>query len=235
VPPYRWDAGSARIPILRSRPGIDYTSNQFNWRRFSHFSYPGRLRRPRRGQVWFFRVSQQPSGKRSSHVPKSRPDRLLGSLGADRRALLSACFLLLVQMAGFHTILKSARFIYPSYTAIEMQGFAQVLADSIRARIQSGQNISVKPELSGRRGYPDYKAARRLQPIRDWTWTGHTLRCLKVLPANENRAAIGFLNEARPGQRLTASQIAASTTGAGRSGASRRIPSARPFVMLKAA
>jgi hypothetical protein len=83
-----------------------------------------------------------------------------------------------------------------------MQGFAQVLADSIRARIQSGQNIydqaaaPLKPGLSGRRGYPDYKAARGLQPIRDWTWSGHTLRCLKVLTANENRAAIGFLDEA---------------------------------------
>ena len=88
-----------------------------------------------------------------------------------------------------------------------MQGFAQVLADSIRARIQSGQNIydqaaaPLKPGLSGRRGYPDYKAARGLQPIRDWTWSGHTLRCLKVLTANENRAAIGFLDEALPGRR----------------------------------
>jgi hypothetical protein len=52
-----------------------------------------------------------------------------------------------------------------------MQGFAQVLADSIRARIQSGRNIydqaaaPLKPGQAGRRGYPDYKAARGLQPI----------------------------------------------------------------------
>jgi hypothetical protein len=44
-------------------------------------------------------------------------------------------------------------------------------------------------------------AARDLQPIRDWTWSGHTLQCLKVLNANENRAAIGFLDEALPGRR----------------------------------
>ena len=120
---------------------------------------------------------------------------------------------------------------------------------SIRARIQSGQNIydqgaaPLKPGQSGRRGYPDYKAARGLQPIRDWTWSGHTLRCLKVLTANENRAAIGFLDEALPGRRQTASQIAAFNN--------RREPQwgvsprdrqavlaafqARPFVMLKAA
>jgi hypothetical protein len=95
-----------------------------------------------------------------------------------------------------------------------MQVFAQVLADSIRARIQSGQNIydqaaaPLKPGKAGRRGYPDYKSARGLQPIRDWIWTGHTLRCLKVLTANENRAVIGFLDEAMPGRRQTASEIA---------------------------
>ena len=44
-------------------------------------------------------------------------------------------------MARFQTIIKSARFVYSPYTATEMQGFGQVLADSIRARIQSGQNI----------------------------------------------------------------------------------------------
>jgi len=59
-----------------------------------------------------------------------------------------------------------------------MQGFAQVLADSVRARIQHGQNIydqaaaPLKPGLPGRRGYPDYKSARGLQPLRDWTWSG---------------------------------------------------------------
>ena len=99
-----------------------------------------------------------------------------------------------VAVARFQTVIKSARFVYSPYTATEMQGFAQVLADSIRARIQSGQNIydqaaaPLKSGLPGRRGYPDYKAARGLQPIRDWTWSGRTLRCLKVLTANENRA-----------------------------------------------
>ena len=44
-------------------------------------------------------------------------------------------------MARFQTVIKSARFIYSPDTATEMLGFGQVLADSIRARIQSGQNI----------------------------------------------------------------------------------------------
>ena len=70
-----------------------------------------------------------------------------------------------VNVAKFQTVIKHACFVYSPYTATEMQGFAQVLADSIRARIQSGQNIydqaaaPLKPGPSGRRGYPDYKAA----------------------------------------------------------------------------
>ena len=118
-------------------------------------------------------------------------------------------------MPRFQSIIRRARFVYSPFTAYEMQVSAQVLADSIRVRIQSGQNIydqaaaPLKPGKPGRRGYPDYKSARGLQPIRDWTWSGHTLRCLKVLTANENRAAIGFLDEAMPGRRQTASQIAA--------------------------
>ena len=69
-------------------------------------------------------------------------------------------------MARFQTVITRARFVYSPYASAEMQGFAQVLADSIRARIQSGQNIydqaaaPLKSGLPGRRGYPDYKAAR---------------------------------------------------------------------------
>jgi hypothetical protein len=76
-------------------------------------------------------------------------------------------------MPRFQTVIKRARFVYSPYAATEMQGFGQVLADSIRARIQSGQNIydqaaaPLKPGQSGRSGYPDYKAARGLRPIRD--------------------------------------------------------------------
>jgi hypothetical protein len=117
-------------------------------------------------------------------------------------------------MARFQTVVRRARFVYSPYTSDEMLGFGQLLADTIRARIQSGQNIydqaaaPLKPGLPGRRGYPDYKEARGLQPIRDWTWSGHTLRCLKVLTVNENRATLGFLDEAFPGRTQTASEIA---------------------------
>jgi hypothetical protein len=44
-------------------------------------------------------------------------------------------------MPRFQTIIRSGRFVCSPYTAYEMQGFALVLADSIRARIQSGPSI----------------------------------------------------------------------------------------------
>jgi len=47
----------------------------------------------------------------------------------------------MLTMARFQTVIKHARFVYSPYTATEMQGFGQVLADAIRARIQHGQNI----------------------------------------------------------------------------------------------
>lgn len=82
----------------------------------------------------------------------------------------------------------------------QMLGIGQVLADSILARIRHGVTVDdaparpLKPGKPGRRGYPDYKIARGLQPIRDWTWRGRTLRSLKVKSVNENRAVIGFVD-----------------------------------------
>jgi hypothetical protein len=114
----------------------------------------------------------------------------------------------------FQTVVRKARFVYSPYTSQEVQGFAQILADAIKKRIQSGQNIydqpaaALKPGQSGRRGYPDQKSSRVLDPTRNWTFTGHTLRCLKVLSVSQTRAVIGFLDEALPGRSVTAAQIA---------------------------
>jgi hypothetical protein len=105
-------------------------------------------------------------------------------------------------MPRFLTVIRRARFVYSPFTGDEMASFGQILADAIRARIQSGRNVYDQPAAPlkpGRGGHPGYP---------DWTWSGHTLRCLKVLTANQNRAVLGFLDEAMPGRGQTASQIA---------------------------
>jgi hypothetical protein len=81
-----------------------------------------------------------------------------------------------------------------------MLTIGNVVVDSIKDRLHNGLNIRdetakpLKPGRNGKRGYPDYKASRGLQPFRDWFWTGRTLRSLKVKEVNENRCVIGFID-----------------------------------------
>jgi len=63
-----------------------------------------------------------------------------------------------------------------------MQTIGRVVAEKMATRIARGLNCNdhqanpLKPGKNGRRGYPDYKTARGLQPFRDWFWAGRTMR-----------------------------------------------------------
>jgi hypothetical protein len=100
----------------------------------------------------------------------------------------------------FQPKITRARWVLGPFTAEDMQAIGNVLLDSISARIRKAVNVSdaearpLKPGRNGHRGYPDYKAARGLQPFRDWFWTGRTMRSLKVKSASENRVVIGFVD-----------------------------------------
>jgi hypothetical protein len=100
----------------------------------------------------------------------------------------------------FQTKITRARFVVGPFSSEQMQTIAQVTLDSVAARIRRGETVEdtpakpLKPGRNGKRGYPDYKLARGLQAIRDWTWRGLTMRSLKVKAANENRAIIGFID-----------------------------------------
>ena len=100
----------------------------------------------------------------------------------------------------FQTKITRARFVVGPFSSEQMQTIAQVTLDSVAARIHRGETVEdtpakpLKPGRNGKRGYPDYKLARGLQAIRDWTWRGLTMRSLKVKAANENRAIIGFID-----------------------------------------
>src|ERR1700722_20229367 len=101
---------------------------------------------------------------------------------------------------AFQTKITRARFVVGPFSSEQMQTIAQNTLGNIKARIRAGVNCEdaaarpLKPGRNGKRGYPDYKIARGLQPIRDWTWRGLTMRSLKVKSANENRAVIGFIS-----------------------------------------
>jgi len=100
----------------------------------------------------------------------------------------------------FQAKISRARFVLGPFAAEDMLSIGNVLRDSIAARIGRGLNVNdapakaLKPGRNGWRGYPDYKRARGLQPIRDWSWTGRTMRSLKVKSANENQAVVGFVD-----------------------------------------
>ena len=100
----------------------------------------------------------------------------------------------------FQTKITRARFVLGPFTSEDMLEIGSVVVESIKDRLHKGLNINdqpakpLKPGRNGKRGYPDYKAARGLQPFRDWFWTGRTLRSLKVKSASENRCVIGFVD-----------------------------------------
>ena len=100
----------------------------------------------------------------------------------------------------FQTKITRARWVLGPFTSEDMQTIGNVVLDSIASRIRKGLTVNdaeakpLKPGRNGHRGYPDYKAARGLQPFRDWFWTGRTMRSLKVKSASENRVVIGFVD-----------------------------------------
>ncbi len=100
----------------------------------------------------------------------------------------------------FQAKITRARFVLGPFTSEDMLTIGNVVVDSIKDRLHKGLNINdqpakpLKPGRDGHKGYPDYKAARGLQPFRDWLWTGRTLRSLKVKQVSENRAVIGFID-----------------------------------------
>jgi len=93
---------------------------------------------------------------------------------------------------GFRTKITRARFVVSPFTAEQMVEIGQVAVASILERLERGQNVSDQPAAPLRPSYRKYKARRSPPAIRNWKLTGRTLRGLRVLEANENRAVIGF-------------------------------------------
>jgi hypothetical protein len=99
-----------------------------------------------------------------------------------------------VARSGFQTKISHARFVVGPFSSDQMNTLATILRDSIRGRIQGGQNVYDQPSKPLSPKYAKGKQARGRNPIRDWTNSGNTVRSMVVLSANENRAVIGFNN-----------------------------------------
>jgi hypothetical protein len=92
----------------------------------------------------------------------------------------------------FQPKISRARFVVSPFTSEQMVEIGQVAVDSILHRLERGQNVSDQPATPLKERYQKYKARRSPPAIRNWRLTGRTLRALRVLRANENRAVIGF-------------------------------------------
>jgi hypothetical protein len=91
-------------------------------------------------------------------------------------------------------------FEYQGISEEELYQFSEALNDSVLARIRRGMDVndSPAPPLSSkgkRGGYAGLKARRGLNPIRDLTFTGRTLRAIAPVAAGENQVAIGITNQ----------------------------------------
>ena len=102
-------------------------------------------------------------------------------------------------MAIFQTKITRARLTVSPFSSEQMLTIGNALMTSIKTRIQSGLNISdspAKPLKGVTHGayipYARQKERHGIAGLRNWTWTGRTLRSMKVLSVSENAGKIGF-------------------------------------------
>ena len=94
----------------------------------------------------------------------------------------------------------SARFVYRPLGAEQMEAIGNLVIADVKARIGRGKNVDdepakpLKPGRNGKLGYPDRKAAKGLQSIRDLFWRGMTMRSIRVISSKPNEVRIGFDN-----------------------------------------
>jgi hypothetical protein len=94
---------------------------------------------------------------------------------------------------AFKTVLRRARFEVTGYTPEQMARVGEsLLRDSIIRRIRLGMDANDQPAPALKPRYRDRKLKKGLDAIRNWVYSGKTLRSLRVLTAATNQAKLGF-------------------------------------------
>lgn len=94
----------------------------------------------------------------------------------------------------FQTKITRARWVLGPFTSEDMAEIGQKLADDMGYRIKSGINVNDQQAKPLKPGYVKQKQKHGMLAIRDWMYTGRTMRSLKVKSASENRCVIGFVD-----------------------------------------
>lgn len=90
------------------------------------------------------------------------------------------------------TKIRKVRVQVGAFAGEQMMQIGQPFAASIKARIERGVNVNDGPAKKLGKGYAIAKRKRGLSGLRDWIWTGDTLRQLQLLDVSANRGRIGF-------------------------------------------
>lgn len=93
---------------------------------------------------------------------------------------------------AYQTKIRKARVVVGAFSSEQMMQVGNALAGSIKFRIQRGLDVYDQPAKPLKKGYAIAKSRKGLRNVRDWTWTGETMRALNLLDVNENRGRIGF-------------------------------------------
>lgn len=94
---------------------------------------------------------------------------------------------------AFETKIKKARFAFVGYSGQQMKTVADAtIARAILPRIQAGLTVDGTPAKALSPRYARVKGRKHPPAIRNWVFTGRTLRSMKTLTAQLGQAVIGF-------------------------------------------
>jgi hypothetical protein len=99
-----------------------------------------------------------------------------------------------VARSAWQPKVSHARFVVGAFSSDQMLTLGNILADKVGTRIRQGINASDLPSKPLKDKYAKFKQQKGRNPERDWTMSGNTLRALRCLTADENRATVGFNN-----------------------------------------
>lgn len=93
----------------------------------------------------------------------------------------------------FLTTITKARFVTVGWDGQQMAQAADgVINNGLLPRIRAAMTVDDSPAPPLTPKYADQKAKKYPPAVRNWMWTGRTLRSMKTLTGSPNKAVIGF-------------------------------------------
>lgn len=98
-------------------------------------------------------------------------------------------------MPIFQTKITRATLTLSPFSSEQMAGIGQAVITKTSDRISQGLDVTDSPAPPLKESYAKRKILHNRAPLRDWNFSGITMKSLKVKNANENKVTIGFITE----------------------------------------